>query len=162
MTDLIISWDRYHHTIEQLANNIQASDWEFNQIFCLAKGGLRVGDILARIFDCPLAVFNVASYGGSDDRHRGTLKRAENFTNFGILGDRLLLVDDLVDSGITLQTVKQWLQEEYPHLLEVRTAVLWAKGSSGIKPDYYVEYLADNPWIQQPFEHYQTFFPDEV
>ena len=40
-----------------------------------------------------------------------------------------------------------------------KTAVLWWKACSTAKPDYYVEYLPDNPWIHQPFEVYDTLRP---
>jgi hypothetical protein len=36
----------------------------------------------------------------------------------------------------------------------LRTAVLWWKACSVFKPDFYVEHLADSPWIRQPFEVY--------
>jgi hypoxanthine phosphoribosyltransferase len=49
MSDLNITWEEYHQSIEQLAEKIVP--WEFNQIVCIARGGLRVGDILSRIFD---------------------------------------------------------------------------------------------------------------
>ena len=155
MVDRVISWEEYHQTIEKLAKQIQDSGWAFNQILCLAKGGLRVGDILARIFDQPLAILNVSSYGGSGNREQGNIRFAENFTNFGALGDRLLLVDDLVDSGVSIEKTIAWLQNHSPHITELRTAVLWYKGHSSYKPNYFVEYLTDNPWIQQPFEHYE-------
>ena len=72
------------------------------------------------------------------------------------LGDRILLVDDLVDSGATLQQTIPWLKQYYgSRIKEIRTAVLWYKACSVIAPDYYVEYLPDNPWIHQPFEHYE-------
>jgi hypoxanthine phosphoribosyltransferase len=157
MADLIIDWQEYHTTIEQLAQQIHASGWEFNQILCLAKGGLLIGNTFARIFDQPLAVLNVSSYGGVGNRERGKIRFAEHFTNFGELGDRLLLVDDLVDSGVSLQKTIPWLQEHAPHLQEIRTAVLWYKAHSQIKPDYYVKYLSENPWIRQPFEKYENF-----
>ena len=155
MVDRLISWEEYHHTIEQLAQDVQESGWEFNQILCLAKGGLRIGDILARIFDQPLAILNVSSYGGVGNRQQGQIHFAETLTNFGELGDRLLLVDDLVDSGDSIEQTINWLQIHFPHLTEIRTAVLWYKGNSIHQPHYFVEYLADNPWIQQPFEHYE-------
>ena len=72
------------------------------------------------------------------------------------LKGRVLLVDDLVDSGLTLKKVVEHLQNNYPGVTEVRTAVLWWKGCSQVEPDYYVEYLGDNPWIHQPFEEYDT------
>ncbi len=155
MVDRVIDWAEYHQTIEQLAAQIQASEWPFNQILCLAKGGLRVGDILARIFDRPLAILNVASYGGEDNRQQGNIQFAEHLTNFGTLGDRLLLVDDLVDSGVSITKTMEWLKVYAPHITEVRVAVLWYKANSEVKPDYFVEYLENNPWIQQPFEHYE-------
>lgn len=155
MVDRVIGWEEYHQTIEKLAQQIKESGWEFNQILCLAKGGLRVGDILARIFDQPLAILNVSSYGGSGNREQGNIRFAETLTNFGELGDRLLLVDDLVDSGISIEKTITWLQTYSPHITEIQTAVLWYKGGSSHKPNYFVEYLPDNPWIQQPFEHYE-------
>jgi hypothetical protein len=41
-----------------------------------------------------------------------------------------------------------------------KTAVLWWKACSVFKPDFYVEYLADNPWIHQPFEVYDNLRPE--
>ena len=64
--DLHISWDIYNKAIEDLAVQIFESGYEFNQIVCIAKGGLRVGDILARIFDVPFAVMSVESYHCDD------------------------------------------------------------------------------------------------
>ena len=58
MSDLKVSWDEYNRKIEELA--ITVSDYEFNQIVCVAKGGLRVGDILSRIYNVPLAMLEAA------------------------------------------------------------------------------------------------------
>ena len=65
MSDLHVSWTDYHYKIEQLAVKVHESKWEFNQIICLARGGLRVGDLLSRMFDLPLAILATASYRGS-------------------------------------------------------------------------------------------------
>jgi len=171
--DLHISWDEYHHKIEQLALKIYQSGWKFNQIVCLAKGGLRVGDVLARLYDVPLAILSTASYGGNgDDRddersvkdHRGTLVFSDDLTKTTQhLGSHILLVDDLVDSGITLQKTIPWLDRKYGfYIEEVRSAVLWYKSCSIIRPDYYVDYLDHNPWIHQPFEKYETMKPGDL
>mgnify|MGYP006961792000 CR=1 FL=1 len=42
--------------IERLALKVHESDFRFNQIICIARGGLRVGDVMSRIFKLPLAV----------------------------------------------------------------------------------------------------------
>jgi uncharacterized protein len=41
----------------------------------------------------------------------------------------------------------------------LRTAVLWWKACSVFEPDYFVDYLADSPWIRQPFEVYDDLDP---
>ncbi len=163
MSDLYISWSDYHDKIEQLAAQVYQSGWEFNQIICLAKGGLRVGDILARIYDLPLAILSTSSYRGANQT-RSTLVFSRDLTMTTLhLGSHVLLVDDLVDSGITLQKTLPWLQHHYGfYVEEIRTAVLWYKSCSVIKPDYYVDYLSDDPWIHQPFERYERMSPADL
>jgi hypoxanthine phosphoribosyltransferase len=157
--DLYISWTEYHEKIEQLALKIYRSQWQFDSIICLAKGGLRIGDILCRIFNLPLAILAVASYSGLHKQTRGKINIAEHLTAIEKdLGKKILLVDDLVDSGISLQETSKWLQEKYPDSIEeIRSAVIWYKQSSIVVPDYYIDYLPHNPWIHQPFEIYENF-----
>jgi len=50
--NLWVSWDEYHRLIELLALAVHESGWKFDKILCLARGGLRVGDQLSRIYDC--------------------------------------------------------------------------------------------------------------
>lgn len=164
MSDLHVSWSDYHLKIEQLAVKIYQSGWEFNQIVCLARGGLRVGDILSRIYNQPLAILATSSYSGEGKQERSSLIVSSHLTmTTDKLGSRILLVDDLVDSGITLQQTVPWLKEhsEFP-IEEIRTAVIWYKACSVVTPDYYTDYLADNPWIHQPFEKYELINPGDL
>jgi uncharacterized protein len=164
MSDLYVSWTEYHQKNEHLAAKIHQSGWEFDQILCLARGGLRVGDILSRIFDCPLAILSTSSYHGTGKQSRSSLIFSRDLTmTTPNLGSRLLLVDDLVDSGESLKRTLVWLDRHYGFYIdEVRTAVLWYKACSVVKPDYYVDYLSDNPWIHQPFEVYETMNPADI
>jgi hypoxanthine phosphoribosyltransferase len=157
MSDLYITWKDYDQKIEQLAVKVYQSGWDFNQVICLAKGGLRVGDILSRIYKLPLAILATSSYGGVNNQVRGSITFARDLTmTTANLGSRVLLVDDLVDSGVTLKKSLVWLDRKYGfYIEEIRTAVLWYKDCSVFKPDYYVDYLPDNPWIHQPFEPYE-------
>lgn len=161
MPDLYVSWSEYHYKIEQLAAQIYHSGWEFNQIVCLARGGLRVGDILSRIYQQPLAILATSSYSGPGKQERGDLVFSRHMTmTTATLGERVLVVDDLVDSGVTLKATIPWLHENSDSpIAEIRTAVIWYKAASIFAPDYYVDYLADNPWIHQPFEHFENISP---
>ncbi len=153
---LYVSWSDYHEALERLAIAIDDSAWSFNQIVCIARGGLRVGDSLSRLFKVPLAIISTQSYMGDGGNVRGELKMAKHMTmTTGSLGDRVLLVDDLVDSGFTLQAVKEHFLKTYPDIRDLRTAVLWYKACSKSAPDYFVHFLPDSPWIHQPFEPYE-------
>ena len=163
MADLYVTWDQYHGLIEKLALQVHQSGWQFNQIICIARGGLRVGDVISRIYDLPLAILSTSSYTEKAGTIRGELMIAEQMTMAsGRLGDRVLLVDDLVDSGVTLEAVTRTLPQRYPQITALRTAVLWYKACSVFKPDYFIEYLPENPWIHQPFEVYDTMRPKDI
>ena len=59
--DLWVSWDEYHTLIERLALKVYESGWKFDQVLCLARGGVRPGDVFSRIFDVPLAILSTSS-----------------------------------------------------------------------------------------------------
>jgi hypoxanthine phosphoribosyltransferase len=160
MADLDVSWDQYNALVERLALIVHESGWQFNQIVCIARGGLRVGDVLSRIYDIPLAILSTHSYSAEGGTVRGELVIAEHMTMSSPgLGDRVLLVDDMVDSGHTLEAVAKALPLRFPHIREQRTAVVWWKARSVFKPDFHVAYLPDDPWVHQPFEIYDTLRP---
>ena len=98
--DLWISWDQYHSLIERLALSIHESGWEFEKIICLARGGMRVGDVLSRIFDVPLGILATSSYREAAGTQQGSLDIAQFITiTRGTLDGKVLLVDDMVDTG---------------------------------------------------------------
>jgi hypothetical protein len=72
------------------------------------------------------------------------------------------LVDDLADSGLTLNSVITQLKTNYKPITELRSAVIWTKSISTFTPDYSVEYLPTNPWIHQPFEAYDSMSAQQL
>ena len=122
MKDIYITWNDYHKKIEQLAKKVHDDNLKFNQIICIAKGGLRVGDVFSRLFNVPLAILSVESYHGDSDDIKNqqgqfTFSRdlAKTTPN---LGSHVLLVDDLADSGKTLIKSIKWLEHFYGFYLD--------------------------------------------
>ena len=162
MSDEYITWQKYMSDIEKLAVKVSDDGFDFDQIVCIAKGGLRVGDVFSRLFNVPLAILSVESYHGDSDDIKNqqgqfTFSRdlAKTTPN---LGSHVLLVDDLTDSGKTLIKSIKWLEHFYGFYFEekIKTAVIWHKSTSKFKPDYSVDYLKDSPWIHMPIEKYET------
>jgi len=160
---LYVSYDEYHNLIEKLAIRVHQSGWEFDTILCLARGGMRPGDILSRIFDKPLAIMSTSSYRANAGTIQSHLDIARYITTpKGEIAGKVLLVDDLADSGVTLNAVVELLRKNYMPISELRTAVIWTKGISKFTPDYSVEFLPTNPWIHQPFEAYDAMRPQQL
>jgi hypoxanthine phosphoribosyltransferase len=80
----------------------------------------------------------------------------------GEIAGKVLLVDDLADTGHTLRAVVDQLKNNYKPVTELRTAVIWTKGVSTFVPDYSVQDLPTNPWIHQPFEPYDNIRPEKL
>ena len=160
---LYVSYDEYHNLIEKLAIKIFQSGWEFDTILCLARGGMRPGDILSRVFDKPLAIMSTSSYRADSGTVKGHLDIARFITTpKGELAGRVLLVDDLADTGHTLDAVMSMLKNNYTPISELRSAVIWTKAVSTFTADYSVEFLPSNPWIHQPFEGYDAMRPQQL
>ena len=160
---LYVSYDEYHNLIEKLAIKIFQSNWQFDTILCLARGGMRPGDILSRVFDKPLAIMSTSSYRADAGTQQGNLDIARYITTpKGEIAGKVLLVDDLADTGQTLNEVIKLLRSGYSTISEMRSAVIWTKGLSTFKADYSVEFLPTNPWIHQPFEGYDSMRPEQL
>ena len=160
---LYVSHDEYQNLIERLAVQIHQSGWAFDTILCLARGGMRPGDLLSRIFEKPLAIMSTSSYRAEAGTVQGHLDIARYITTpQGEIAGRVLLVDDLADSGHTLHAVIKMLKNNYAPITELRSAVIWTKGLSSFTPDYSVEFLPTNPWIHQPFEAYDSMGIDKL
>ena len=124
---------------------------------------MRPGDILSRIFDKPLAIMSTSSYRADAGTQQGNLDIARYITTpRGEIAGRVLLVDDLADTGLTLKAVIEQLRSNYKPITEMRSAVIWTKALSSFSADYSVEFLPTNPWIHQPFEGYDAMRPQQL
>jgi len=110
-------------------------DWEFDAIVAIARGGLTMGHFLGEYYDTR-DVYGLNTIGYEDTQ------KLETTTLFNIPDlskkARVLIVDDICDSGDTLQLITQTLTLLYPHC-QVRTATLFYKTTASFKPDWSVK-----------------------
>ena len=140
-----VSWPEYGNLAEALAEKVRSSGKEFDLVIGIARGGMPVAMVVSDRLDVRIDFINVKSYIGIGQRG---IPRILSTLTEEIRGKRVLIVDDLVDQGDTIQVVKGYLSGQGPKLLEV--AVLFKKPWTRTEPDYYLEVV--DRWIVFPFE----------
>ena len=157
---LIVSWEQYHQTVEKLAIQIEESKYKPDILVGIMRGAAPMIDVLSRIFKLKCAYLAVESYSGKgiEDEQGDIVFSREMSSIAPNMGGRILLCDDLSDTGITFNKSIDWLKQYGPikdKIEEIKTATLWKKKKSTFEPDYCAVKLPDNPWIVQPFEIYE-------
>ena len=156
---LIITYEEYKKVVEQLALEIEKK-YKPTVLVGIMRGAAPIIDILSRIFKLPTAYVVIQSYSGDTVQDKqGELIFARDISAIANNKDfkNVLLVDDLSDTGLTLNKSIEWLKEYEPvkdHISEIKTACLWKKKSSTFTPDFCPILLDNDPWIGQPSEYY--------
>ena len=101
-------------------------------LLCVLKGSFVFAADLARAIDLPLRVefLGVRSYG-DDTRSSGVVQITQDLTR-PIVGDHLLIVEDIVDTGLTLSYLREQLMARMP--ATVKVCALLHKPSRTVRP----------------------------
>jgi len=142
---MYLSWAEYGNLTEALAEKVRSSQKQFDLVVGIARGGMPVAMVVSDHLGVRVDFINVKSYDGVGTR--GTPRILSTLTE-AVKGKKVLLVDDLVDQGDTLRTVKDYLNQQGPQLLE--SAVLFKKPWSKVEPDFFLEVV--DKWVVFPFE----------
>ena len=164
---LIINFDEYTKIVEKLAIQIHKS-YRPTVLVGIMRGAAPIIDILSRILKLPIAYIVIQSYPGKGmEDKQGQLMFAREISSLANNEDfnKVLLIDDLSDTGLTLNKSIEWLKNYDPtknFIKEVKTACLWKKKSSTFEPDFCPIRLDSDPWIVQPTEHYEELSIEEI
>tara|TARA_B100001057_G_scaffold168297_2_gene169043 strand:+ start:4456 stop:4977 length:522 start_codon:yes stop_codon:yes gene_type:complete len=164
---MIVGWDEYKNTVEKLAIQIH-KEYNPTVLIGIMRGAAPIIDILSRILKLPIAYIVIQSYSGKGmEDKQGKLMFAREISSLATDKDfkNVLLIDDLSDTGLTLNKSIEWLKNYGPtknFIKEVKTACLWKKKSSTFEPDFCPVRLDSDPWIVQPTEHYEELSIDEI
>ena len=164
---LIINFNEYNKIVEKLAILIH-NTYKPTVLVGIMRGAAPIIDILSRILKLPIAYIVIQSYSGEGmEDKQGQLMFARDISSLAQDKDfdRVLLIDDLSDTGLTLNKSIEWLKNYGPtknFINEVKTACLWKKKSSSFEPDFCPVKLDHDPWIVQPTEHYEELSIEEI
>jgi uncharacterized protein len=142
-----MSWGDLGTAAEELAALIEADGFRPDAVLALARGGLPLGGALAYALGVKqMATLNVEFYTGVDERldEPVMLPPVPDLTL--LRTERLLVVDDVADTGRTLALARDFCAQHGP---EVRTAVLYEKPHSVVRCDFV--WRRTDRWINFPW-----------
>jgi len=143
---LHLNWDDVQSLTETLAQKIVASGFKPDLIVAVSRGGFDP----ARILCDQLSIRKLASV--QLEAYDGMVKRPEPIIvlplNANVAGLKVLIADDVSDSGASLLKAKEHIEEKGASL--VRVATLHIKPWSSFVPDYYAESV--DAWVVYPWE----------
>jgi uncharacterized protein len=146
-----LSWADFGAAGRELAIQVAASGFEPDLIVSIARGGLFVAGALGYALDVKnLYVMNVEFYTGVDERLEMPVMLPPVPNAVDLAGARVLIADDVADTGATLQLVRDFCRDE---VADVRCAVVYEKPQSIVRCEYVwrrTDLWIEFPWSSEP------------
>ena len=146
----ILTWDLFGTAARELALTIAEDGFRPDIVLAIARGGLFVAGALGYALDVKnLHVMNVEFYTGVDQRLEMPVVLPPVPEPVDLAGSRVLIADDVADTGATLRLVKDYCAH---HVADVRCAVVYEKPHSRVNADYVwrrTDWWIDFPWSAQ-------------
>ena len=147
---LILTWERYLELCDYLVQMAKYED--FTDIVAIARGGLVPAQYLAYKLNIPrIHSYGVASYTKDNQRAGETIYQDPDmiFT----VDHRVLVVDDIADSGQTIRSCLNNIDRYNPEGPRVKVATMFFKeGKSIVRPDFYASLVDVDRWIVFPYD----------
>jgi xanthine phosphoribosyltransferase len=142
-----VSWDQIHRDARALAWRLDGkgpADGAWRAVVGITRGGLVPAAVVARELDIRIVdTISVKSYSHQAQTEARVLKAPQD----DLMGDGsgILIVDDLVDSGKTLELVRKL----YP---KAHFATVYAKPSGRPQVDTFITEVSQDTWIFFPWD----------
>jgi len=143
---VIVTYNQFNDQVKKLAEYLKEID--FAAIYGLPRGGLPIAVHLSHLLEKPI-VMSLDQFILEFGRH-----------------DTLLIVDDIVDTGVTYQKLIKDLKSKAIYYHHYFASLYFKPKRSVIRPDYYVAETDDwvvLPWEQQeelPSQYHQEKYPE--
>jgi xanthine phosphoribosyltransferase len=143
-----ISWDQLHRDARALAWRLDGQgpdEGAWRAVVAITRGGMAPAMIVARELDIRIVdTVSVKSYH-NQERGEAVILKAPSDEIMGDDGEGVLIVDDLVDSGKTLELVRK----TYP---KAHFATVYAKPQGRPQVDSFITEVSQDTWIFFPWD----------
>lgn len=142
-----VSWDQLHRDARALAwrlDSVAPEGTGWRAVIAITRGGMAPAMIVARELDIRLVdTISVKSYHHQNQGQPQVIK-APSAPEIGD-GDGVLIIDDLVDTGKTLEVVRE-------HLPKAHIATVYAKPKGRPLVDTFITEVSQDTWIFFPWD----------
>jgi hypothetical protein len=147
----VLTWNRMYNVLLSLARKILRSGFVPDVIVGVSRGGWIPARVLCDLLSAPvLANIGVEFYIGINKAKRQP--RLTQPLSASVSGKKVLLVDEVADTGESLKLAKEQVIKEGAK--KVRTVTMYTKPWSTIEPDY--QGKETSCWIVFPWETKET------
>jgi xanthine phosphoribosyltransferase len=164
MKKVYVSWHDVQQQVQELIRQMCLDKWTPDYVVGITRGGLTPANLISQYLDCPMETLKVRLRDGAADECESNFWMAEDAFN----GKNILIVDDINDSGTTLNWIKRdWEgnccehdeQWDFVWGKSTRVATLYDNqaSQSQLVPSYAAETinkLDDPQWIVFPWEEW--------
>jgi len=145
----ITNWEYIYGLCRDVADDVKAADFEPDVVVALARGGWFGGRCLCDFLGLDdLASLKVEHYVGTAEKSDEAQVRYP-LAEGAVEGKDVLVVDDIADTGQSIQTAADCVRERNPS--SVRTATLQLLQTSEHDPDFVGESLDEWTWVVYPW-----------
>jgi hypoxanthine phosphoribosyltransferase len=147
----IPSWHQIYELLLNLASTVRKTGFEPEIIVGVSRGGWPPARVMSDLLENP-KLANVAAefyIGVAETNGKPVITQP---VSVSVKGKKVLVVDDVADTGESLRLVRSHLEEQ--GATEVKTATIYYKPWSVIIPDYYKK--ETRSWIIFPWERKET------
>lgn len=144
----LVTWEEVYRLCRELARQLRAPRAPIGLIVAIGRGGYIPGRLLSDM----LGISDLTSL--KIEHYRGAQKQREALVryplNADVTGRRLLLLDDVCDSGDTFAVAVEHLRQ-FGTPASLHTAAMHLKTVSEFVPDYYAGTISEWRWIIYPW-----------
>jgi hypoxanthine phosphoribosyltransferase len=151
----ILFWEDVYELSKNTAMKIIESGFKPDIVIGLARGGWFTARIICDYLNIDDLVSMKVEHWGTTAKISLPEARLKYPFEVDLKGKKVLLVDDITDTGESLTLAKNVASKLNP--AEIRTAVMQYMTSSKIKPDYYAEVIDEWIWMVYPWNWIDDF-----
>lgn len=138
---IVYTYEEFEKDVKVLAKEIR-SDFNPEAILAVARGGVTLGHFLAMHINTRLLfTLNSIHYNDSVKLNHIEIFNIPDLSKF----TKVLIVDDIIDSGETMQEILRILKEKFPKI-EFKVASLFYKDEALLEPEFKVK--KTDEWVE--------------